>query len=399
MGISPRTPNVSELEDMIVMTARVFSPYGGEEHAIRHIMTNPLYDISAARVIDADGRIVSALQILPREMLVRGAPIPMGGISCVATEPEYRKRGYAGALCVDSIHRMHERGLCTSALMPFSYEYYGKFGWCEAGGGLAYESSPNDLPAYAEASCVRPAEEGDMPAAIRLQAEARADRTGYFVRTERWWEVNRDFRVGRIAVFERGGVGGYIGYKLIEGSKRGEDVTPGHVRVCELVAASDDAARGLCGFLRGFADHVEVIRWNTDAAGLRASTLDRYPHSASWRPTFMYRVVDLVGALRPLFDGGAPIAAPLEIRVRDEVGTWNESGVWVTPEGVSTKPIKAAPRIEPDIRHFSQLHIGYRTATDLASLGLLKASEPQALELAEALFPRQDPFFPDPDWF
>jgi predicted acetyltransferase len=330
-------------------------------------------------------------------VLVRGARLPFGGISCVSTLSEYRRRGYAGVLCVDSIHRMRERGLCTSGLMPFSYEYYGKFGWCEAGSALVYEAAPADLPYYAEAASVRSFEKEDLPAIARLQAETVGDRSGYFIRSDRWWEVRREFRVGEVAVFDQDGIEGYVGYKL--SPKPDADNPSGTARLCELIAGSERAARGLCGFLSQLGDRAEVLRWNTDLASLRASTLDRYPHTIKRSPMFMYRVVDLVPAMRRLFPESAPIDEPLEVRIRDEIGTWNESPLWVTPEGVSTSPVAAACWIEADVRRFSQMHIGYRTAAELASLDLLTASDPQAIELAETIFPHQEPFFPDPDWF
>ena len=399
MGIQPLTPHESEHEELIQVCARCFRAGDQEDLAIPHILGGPLYDISYARVIHDDGKIVSALSILPREMWVRGAAMPLGGISCVCTLPEYRQHGYAGMLCDDSIHRMHERGLCTSALMPFSYEYYGKFGWFEGGAALAYEAALSDLPNYAEAADVRASEPGDLLAIAELQAGIVCGRTGYAPRSAQWWEVNREFRFGDIAVYDRDGIEGYIAYRLQPGAKGEDSVTPSRIAVCELVANSQRAARGLCGFLNRCSDRTEIMRWNTDTASLRASTLGSYPHTARRQRMFMYRIVDLVEALRLLFDGKAPIAEPLKIRLLDEIGTWNECPVWITPDGLSTKPVSTANHIEADIRHFSQLHIGYRTASELASLGLLTFSDPRALDLAEALFPRQEPFFPDPDSF
>jgi GNAT superfamily N-acetyltransferase len=79
-----------------------------------------------------DGKIVSIVGILERTALAGQQTIRLGGIGGVATLPEYRARGLAGALLRASVDFMRDSmhvdfGLlfCGDGMVP----YYSKFGW------------------------------------------------------------------------------------------------------------------------------------------------------------------------------------------------------------------------------------------------------------------------------
>ena len=57
------------------------------------------------------------------------------------------------------------------------------------------------------------------------------------------------------------------------------------------------------------------------------------------------------------------------------------------------------PWLEADIRSFSQLFCGYLSAAEAVSQGLMQASGPEAVDRAEAFFPRLEPFIPQIDRF
>jgi GNAT superfamily N-acetyltransferase len=73
-----------------------------------------------------DGRVVSTVGLIRREILVGGKPSRIGGIGGVATRPDRQKMGYAGKLLVESTRFMlsdtwYQYGIlfCDPKRIPF----------------------------------------------------------------------------------------------------------------------------------------------------------------------------------------------------------------------------------------------------------------------------------------
>lgn len=75
-------------------------------------------------VVEEDGKICSMLQLNPYLLQVEESRFTGNYIIGVATEPEYRKRGYMGALLRRSIQEMYDRGELFTFLMPAAEAIY-----------------------------------------------------------------------------------------------------------------------------------------------------------------------------------------------------------------------------------------------------------------------------------
>src|SRR3989338_3727416 len=84
------------------------------------------------RVTHADGKIVSHTGVQVQEMAVDEATLKSGFVGAVATDPDYRGKGYASRLLTDAVRRMRDKGFDLSTLGGFR-DYYARFGW-ELGG-------------------------------------------------------------------------------------------------------------------------------------------------------------------------------------------------------------------------------------------------------------------------
>ncbi len=79
-----------------------------------------------------DGRIVSLVGVLTREIQVGGQAVLVSGIGGVATHPDYQRRGLAGALMQRAAVFMREELHAPFGLLVCSdhrVHYYAKFGW------------------------------------------------------------------------------------------------------------------------------------------------------------------------------------------------------------------------------------------------------------------------------
>lgn len=80
-----------------------------------------------------DGRLLSAMMQIPYSVRFCGKDVPMVGIGGVATDPTARRGGAIRAMFEEGLPRLYQEGQILSALYPFSFQFYGKFGytWAE----------------------------------------------------------------------------------------------------------------------------------------------------------------------------------------------------------------------------------------------------------------------------
>src|SRR5690625_1180692 len=68
------------------------------------------------------------LHIIPLASYINGKTFNMGGISSVATWPEYRRKGLVKKLLSHALHDMKKNEQHLSLLHPFSFPFYHKYG-------------------------------------------------------------------------------------------------------------------------------------------------------------------------------------------------------------------------------------------------------------------------------
>lgn len=131
------------------------------------------------------GTLVSSMQVLPRQLFVRGAFQPTGYVVGVMTLPQYRERGYAGHLLQAAVDLMNQRGLLLSVLVSdVDPRFYQKFGW---------EPTHNIMEtamdtASAAALPLRPAQTAEIPLLQSFYERYCSNgRHGYFFRDSGIW--------------------------------------------------------------------------------------------------------------------------------------------------------------------------------------------------------------------
>jgi predicted acetyltransferase len=355
---------------------------------------NTRVDLDLVRLIEEDGDVRASAAVLPLEVFVDGRPVPMGGIAAVATDPAYRRRGFAGELMRDVLRTMRERGIHLSALWPFAHAFYRAYGWELAGEAIAYTLKPTDLPTSGEQRRVRAYREEDLPEMMGL-FEEEAARLSCCVRSSegRWRDLlsRKDWKA---AVYEREErLQGYILYKMSDW-REGRDPAR-TLSVQELVWGTVEAREALISFLAAQDPLVFEIEHSTPRGEPLHPYLRNSYLKAEIEPEFMLRLVDVEGALKYL---SRTPDAPLVLEVSDDVIAEN-TGSYTVGDGEVVRGAEAEARVSLDVRQLAQLYAGYLPAGRLARHGLVKSSSPEALELLEALFPVDDPWVYPPDHF
>ena len=354
---------------------------------------NGRVDLDLVRLIEEDGEARASATVLPLEVFVDGRPVPMGGIAAVATDPAYRRRGFAGELMRDILRTMRERRMHLSMLHPFAQAFYRAYGWELATETIAYTLKPTDLPTSSEQRRVRAYREEDLSEMVRL-LEGEAARFSCCVRRSegRWRDLlgRKDWQA---AVYEREErLEGYILYRMSDWRERDPRRT---LSVQELVWGAVGAREALISFLAAQDPLVFEIKHNAP----RGEPLHPYLRSsyvkAEIEPEFMLRLVDVEGALNHLIRTSGE---PLVLDVSDDSVPEN-AGPYTVGDGDVVRGEEAAEKVSLDVRQLAQLYAGYLPARQLARHGLVEPSSPRALELLQELFPTGEPWIYPPDHF
>jgi predicted acetyltransferase len=397
-------------DELDAMLAVMCESFGLPFSAARELFyKDPYFDVSRKRVLVLDGVLVSCLTIVEADVWIGCAPVRMGGIAGVATRADQRRHGHASRLLLNTLPLLREFGCALSGLFPYAYEFYRRLGWERAGSQFRLVAAPADLPNFAEARYVREAASGDRADIERLYEEWSRHRSGCWLRDHRRWDYLR-MHVKHTALYKRDRAEGYAFYEVREAADTR------HLRVMELVAASQSAARGLVGFL-AHGDCTE-LSYTGNLHGLERSGLadglvredEVRPPRIEVAPGGMFRVLDLTRCLRALAPNftahSAPAGAEVALVMNDpHAGPVPGAASSILRSDGSSVDVVAAgsklprDRIEGDERAWAQVLTGHHSMADSLSLNRLRASTEAAAASISPLFPRRELFIPLTDHF
>ncbi len=153
---------------------------------VDHHPTMTLEDFFAVK---HKGRIVAGANLIPLEWCLSGTPLKVAELGCVATLPEYRRRGLQGRLMEEYHKRVLKKGYDLSAIegIPF---YYRQFGY-EYALPLDEETrlAISKIPDYKIDHVIRPFRNTDIPAAMRLLATSQQKYYVHTVRSKDIWKM------------------------------------------------------------------------------------------------------------------------------------------------------------------------------------------------------------------
>ncbi len=340
---------------------------------------------------------------------VRGEPHAVGGVSAVSTPPQNRRRGLVRQLLAESLSEYREREHWFSALWPFEFAFYRKYGWAMTSKYAETTFDPDAL-SFLDAVEVRSTDgaggdddtaaggrfrelSADDWAALEDVYRAANDRGLTMHRTEEWWR-KRVFAWWDddpyVYGWERDGdLRGYLVYGIDEEGGDGR-----RMDVREACAVDHGARLELLRFCRYHDSQVERVRlYGPVDTTLQDLAADPRAVEVEVKPGPMSRLVDVERALEALsYPGGAD--GTVTLAVADGLADWNDDTFELRVEGgrATCERTDAAPEVRTDVGTLSQVAVGYRSVTDARLYGDLTAEGDGAAGTLAALFPPEETF-------
>ncbi|KAB1187690.1 MULTISPECIES: enhanced intracellular survival protein Eis [Haloferax] len=377
-----------------------FRPEGGpdwddDDHPHPDIyVRRGLYDVPPETPLeDLDSSaLVTVCGFYDYKARVRGEWHPLPGITAVASPPEARRQGHIATMLDDLLVEFRETGRYLSALWPFKYEFYRRFGWATTNNYAKTTVSPEELTA------VCPAARGEF---VRLRADdwdrldaVYADSATEDLaldRTEGWWRY-RVFRGWETDPYVYGweldgDLRGYVVYRV-----KG-DWESRTMHVDQLAGVDTEAQRHLLRFVRDHDSQVDSVVFEREHERTRLIDDLTDPRAATVeiKPGPMVRIVDVAAALEAVSYPTAAESA-FVFDVSDDRCAWNDETfrVVVTDGEASVEPTTADPDATVEIGALSQLLVGARSVDELAQSEYLTVHESSAVDALGSVFTERD---------
>ena len=352
---------------------------------------------SSVACIHPDGRIGSCVRIIPHEIYAGGRKIRMGGIGGVATWCDLQGQGYAGRCMSESVRKMHDEGFAVSALYPFSYRYYRKFGWEHCCDQIVYSGfDQSKLYRFDEFRLVRAVLDidKDAQALTDVYNEYAAGYNGMAVRTvetmKKMIAGNHDPKAkpsGQTYIIEQDGKA--IGYFSCN------HIADGWPSICEIgqfACNTPEAWRAMTGFMATMPTNVSKHMLYAPPTPSLSTHFFEPRAATEVRSHFMGRVLDMNKAVE-LRGYRNEASGTVRIAIMDEHAPWN-TGVWELCFGGGEAECRkldndAGADCSMTIQTFSQIWFGYINPDMQVRSGLWKdMPSATALTLSTAFFDR-----------
>ncbi|MFY9425570.1 MAG: GNAT family N-acetyltransferase [Caldicoprobacterales bacterium] len=331
-----------------------------------------------------EDKLVGLLYIYPYDMHFYGNTVPMGGIGVVSTLPEYRYYRCASNMLIKSVEIMKDRGYAFSALAPFSYAFYRKYGW-----ELGFNSKRNIIPVNSFKDLgtgkgqFRPLTLEDIDSINQVYRNFYVKYNGSIDRDKDNWK-SRLKRIGENRNYgysfsrQENGLNGYIFFSIESGV----------FYIHEMVYDSIETKLELFRFIYNHNAQVREVNWKAPLDDNTMLLLDNPRIEQKIEPGMMIRVVDVARVLRSykypaLYKGG------FTINITDKWAPWN-NGTFklIIDQGTAevNKIEDDTADISCDINVFSQVALGYTGIEEAIEIGKITVHNLKAAEDMKTIF-------------
>jgi predicted acetyltransferase len=391
MAIEFRKIKKNELQEALLLDKYAFGSWSDEDPKPEETdWMNP----DEVMIAIVDGKMAAKVSNLTFNQVIRHVVKPMGGISSVASYPEYRRRGLIQQLLLASFEDMREKGQVVSALYPFRENFYVRYGYVTLNNHLTVkvqtQTFAHFLPAY----------KTNDPSWDLSRHRARDIKEAWLTYVRQvatrqhgltlldpsfpetlWNRIAKDQHVlfvrhnGRIVAGTRFHIKGFM--------------DSGEIKVREMYWQSLEARDRLFGFLAAHAEAAPFtwlpLRYGTNFHVWSEQPTEQLKADINF-VVMMGRVIDAVGALTDL---PASQTGTLVISVTDDQCVWNNGQFRLIAENgrLSAAPTDQSGILHLTVQALSALVYGALSVDELVHRGWLSGAIGQQMDLLRVWFP------------
>ncbi len=374
-----------------VTSSELFS-LGWDNKEIRKTK-KPLLDKAEAYGWFDNNKLISQICVYPMKVNIYGKMFKMGGVTGVATYPEYSGMGLMHELMKVSLEHMKQQGQYISFLCPYSIPFYRKKGWEVISDKIKYSFKDTQLPKKHNVSgSVKRvlSEDSDLK---KVHDKFTEERHGALKRNtlewDEYWKWESQDVLCAVYYNQKDEPTGYIVYYL-------ENEV---FKLKEMIYLNQEAYFGLWNYvINHFSMINEVVGYNyTNETISFQLGMDDIVEIIT--PNVMARIVDFENFLKIFPFDSISIHNKLHFQITDPLIEnnngdfylhWNRKGNTL----VSRTPIEDAEIIKTDIQTLCAMFLGYKSPTYLSKIEKIFTTK-KAIRILEDIIPNEIPYFSD----
>ena len=237
-------------------------------------------------------KLASQISVYPMQVNLFGTMYNMGGVTGVATYPEYMGRGLMAHLMKKALDNMRENHQCVSMLFPYLIPYYRKKGWEIVSDKMTYTIKDTQLPKHHKVGGMVERVDIDSEDVHRVHDAFSAMRHGALKRNELEWEEYWRWEADDVLVAVYYDANekptGYLVYYIAN------DV----FRIKELVYINQEARHGLWNYISAHFSMIDKVVGNNYTNEPMAFLLEDSEIQEEIEPYIMARIVDFEEFIR-----------------------------------------------------------------------------------------------------
>ncbi|NLM79393.1 MAG: GNAT family N-acetyltransferase [Ruminococcaceae bacterium] len=210
----------------------------------------------------SDENLVAVSASISMHMRYESKFVPLCGVADVATLPEYRRQGAIRLIMGELLRQAEREGHVFSYLFPFSFAFYGKFGYSQGCRRYHVELPMEQLTRLKEIGSVRACKQGDADSLQTIYDRFTRDCNGAVLRSDVIWaeKCSRDRWSEQFHTYiwqnEQGQDCAYMTYETIAG--KAVDV----LHIQDWACSTPESIIGLLAFLTRYASQYAKVTMN-----------------------------------------------------------------------------------------------------------------------------------------
>ncbi|MHC1747161.1 MAG: enhanced intracellular survival protein Eis [Cellulosilyticaceae bacterium] len=336
-------------------------------------------------------KLVSQLAVYPMRVNIHGEIYEMGGITGVATYPEYSNYGLMHSLMKQSLKDMRSRKQIVSYLFPYSIPYYRRKGWEIISDVMSFTIKDTQLPKIIEVPGMVERVELDHDDLKDTHNRFTQHRHGALVRDhlawEEYWRWEVEDIIAAIYYDEHHVPQGYITYWI------SDDI----FYMKEMVYLNEEARKGIWNYVSAHFSMITDVKGKTYTNESLAFLLEDSEIEEMIKPFFMARIVDVEAFIKKFPFTHKEAKNKFTFVVDDPLLEWNTGNFAVSWDEAGNTCVSKeiiGDTIKLDIRTLTTMLFSYRRPTYLGRIGRVNA-KPETIKLLETLIPLEQPYFSD----
>lgn len=338
-------------------------------------------------------KLASQIVVYPMEVNVYGEIYKMGGITGVATYPEYAGRGLIHTLMLKILEHMREEQQTISFLYPYSIPFYRKKGWEIVSDQIKFSIKDTQLPKKQPVSGMVERVDWDHEDLKNVYRYFAVQRHGALMREdlawEEYWRWESDDVIAAIYYSEEHKPLGYVVYSI-------ENEI---FNVKEIMYLNIEARHGIWNYISSHFSMITEVRGYNYTGEPLAFLLEDSEITETIAPYYMARIVDVREFILQYPFQVMPEDFHIHLIVHDNMAPWNEGDFQIYWRDQKTfcdreNDLPLTNIVELDIQTLTTMLMGYKRPSYLYENDRLEM-EYYMVQILERLIPVGKPYFSD----